>query len=540
MSDAAPQFWDVEWFVERLTFIDKTGKRRQLGESLYPEQRRFLKVFRDSNKDILVLKPRQMGMTTIVIACLFWRIYTCPDPIGALSIMHEDRACKRINKMLREFIQGLPAPLRPTLNKDNAHELEFEHNGAGLMHLMAGSRGEGRSFTYQMLHCSEMGQWPQGSAATKGSGDGADEDTWASVNATLHDGPYTRIVCEFTGDGVGGVGHGMVLTARESDAWEFLFFAWFEFEFYETDVPQDWARNEHDFKEETEAAIIRNHYQELGESITERGIDRKLAWRRAKLTDKKYTMRRFKREYPSSWDDPFKMAENAWFDQDVLAELLEVLAWRFKREAHEDDLRVYIEYDHRYVHFVGMDTSGGTGKDDAVIVVMREDYEVCAVWSSNLTATDEQADIGAQLSARYGEATVLCEQNKYGKDVIERMEGLGVPTWKDERYKNFYMQAGRAGETKREAYSYAREKIRKQHAVQLNGENPLINDETILEQLAVIREGDDGRLEAPPGKHDDHADAWVLALFCSRDYAPEPPPTQDDVTMRLIKKLRRR
>lgn len=536
MRGEPPEYFaDVEWFVERLTFIDKTGKRRQLGESLYQEQRRFLKVFKESKKDILVLKPRQMGMTTIVIACLFWRIWFCEDPIGALSIMHEDRACKRINKMIREFILGLPAPLRPRLTKDNAHELEFEHNGAGLMHLMAGSRGEGRSFTYQLLHCSEMGQWPQGSAATKGSGDGADQDTWASVNATLHEGPYTRTICEFTGDGIGGIGHKLVLTARESDDWEFLFFAWFEFSFYEVDPPDDWERNEYDFQEETEAAIIREAIPEIDEAA----IDRKLAWRRQKLTSKGYTMRRFKREYPSLWDDPFKMAENAWFDQELLNDLHEALAWRFKEDAREDDLRVYHEYDHRYIHFIGMDTSGGTGGDDAVIVVLREDYEVCAVWSSNLKSTDEQADMGAQLSARFGDATVLCEQNKYGKAVIERMEDLGVPTWKDERYKNFYMQAGRAGETKLEAYSYAREKVRKHHAVNPDGENPLINDETILKQLIVIREGDDGKLEAPPGKHDDHADAWVLALFCSRDYRPDPPPSQEHATLRLIKKWQR-
>jgi len=527
-----PKFYDVEWFVSRLTIIDRGGKRTMLGKVLYPEQRQFLKVFKASKKDILVLKPRQMGMTTIVIACLFWRIYTCPDPIGALSIMHELRACKRVNKMIREFIRGLPAPLKPRLNPDNTEEIGMSHNDAGLMHLMAGSRGEGRSFTYQLLHCSEMGQWPQGSAAKGNTSDGADEDTWASVNSTMHEGEYTRRFCEFTGDGVGGIGHGMVLTAKKSDDWEFMFFAWFEFEHYEIDVPKGWERNEKAYLEDAEADIIAAFYKiEVDDPL----IDRKLAWRRKKLTSMKYSMRRFRREYPSKWDDPFMLAENAWFNGEILAKIQRQVPEHWKIELFEDDLRVYEEYDDGHEYFIGQDTSGGVLKDDATVVVVKDDYTVVAVWGSNEVPPYEQADMAAKLSARYGEALVLCEQNKYGLDVIERLEFLGVPTWKDHKGKNFWMQAGRAGETKREVLGFARELVNEQRCCSSDPDEPnLINDELLLEQLQSIREDEKGHIEAPTGEHDDYVIAYVLALWCGRWHYRTAETREDPETVRRL------
>jgi hypothetical protein len=537
------RFHDPEWFVPRLTIVDREGKPSTL-RNLTPEQRRFLRVFRDSKKDILVLKPRQMGMTTIVMACLFWRAYTAPDPVGILSIMHEHKACKRVNRMLRRFAVELPGFLAPLLDPDNADEIVFKHNGAGFQHLMAGGRGQGRSFTYQMLHCSEMGQWPRGSASTANSGEGADEDVWASALATMHDGPYKRRILEFTGDGPTGIGYKMVRTARSSPDWEFLFFRWFDFQHYAVDPPEDWERTD----EEEELAALMAESLELSRSDPE--IDRKLAWRRRKLLDEGYTLQRFRREYPSTWEEPFLLAKSAWFD----GEMLNKVAGRLPPDApgRAKPLRIYHQPEVGRRYFIGMDTSGGTNRDYAVICVLRDDFEVAAVWSSNTTKPVGQANECAKIAAMYAvkvrpsdpeptRPVVLCEENNFGRAVIKRLERLGVRTWKDDRGRNFWTQGGRAGHTKAMVYANAQRLVDSGICLSADPQRDMgMNDAPTLSELIIIREDDRGNICAPEGQHDDHADAYVLALWCGRRYYEPAESTRLDNNTLKFRAAKRR
>jgi len=477
---------------------------------LTAEQERYVRTWTESDKDILVLKPRQMGMSTIVGACWFHRLYMSGDPFSLLCMAHESGACDRFNMMFRVFAQSLPGPLRPPLNPDNMKAIGFTHNDAVARMLMAGGRGQGRSYTYNGGWFSEMGQWPMGSASTK-TDKGVDENVWASANATIHGG---RRTVEFTGNGPFGIGYKMVLTARESDEWDFLFFPWFEIVEYQVEPPPDWERlpDEQDLAEIMAAGLQTKR--------SDPAIDRKLAWRRRKLVDDATSLRDFRREYPSTWEEPFLLAESTWFDGELLNRLLGLVPPHWRRDAFHGALRVYHQPEGGRRYFVGMDTSGGTGKDHAAIVVLRDDFEIAAVWSSNTTPPHAQGDMGAKLSAMFNRAEVLCEENNYGRAVIRRMEDLGAPCWKDERGKNFWTQGGRAGQTKKMVYGHARELVDKQGCCSVADGDRLrgINDESVLAELLVVREGDRGNIEAPEGQHDDHADAYVLALWCGRAY----------------------
>lgn len=533
---------DIWWFVNRLKIQHREGHIVEMRKALQPdgttgltpEQKLFMRVFSETDKNILVLKPRQMGMTTIVMACLFWQAYNCPDPVGILSIMHEHMACKRVNSMLRGFIMGIVAPLRPGMDPDNSAQIGLSHNGAGFAQMMAGGRGQGRSFTFQIIHASEMGQWPRGSASTNKSSEGADADVWASADATAHDGPYRRTIVEFTGDGPSGKGYELVKIARQSDDWVFLFFRWFDFAGYAINPPPDWERT----AEEQEQAQIIAHG--LGVSIDDPQIDRKLAWRRRKIRDKGYSMQRFQREYPSTWEEPFLLAQSTWFDGVLVNKLVALLRLEWHRDNFQGPLRIYHEPEEARKYFVGGDTSGGTGGDMAVFVVIRDDFEVCAVWSSNTTLPAGQGDQGAKLSAKYNNAVNCTEENNYGLEVITRMEELGVRTWKDEREKNFWSQGGRAGQSKKKIYGHARELVDSQGCCSIAEGAALrgINDADILGEMIVVREDARGNIQAPAGLHDDYVDAYVLALWCGRDYYERRsrPVDPDKLKLRAIRR----
>ena len=488
-----PVLKDVRKFTRRLTIQDRQGRIAAFNNQT-PEQREFLRYWM-KHRNILVLKPRQVGMTTISQACAFHAAYTARDPINILTLAHESGACGRVNRMLRQYWRGLPRRLRGDLAIDNANKLQFARNGATMQQYMAGGRGQGRSDTFHMAIFTEMGLYPQGSASVNGGTD-VDRDVWASVMATIHEGPYRRVVVESTGNGPSGQFYDLVGVAQRSDDWGFLFYRWFDFAEYRRKPPVDWKCTDEELE-------LKHLY----------GVDDwQLAWRRMKMVDEGITDLRFRREYPSTWQDPFLLAESSWFDAELLNRVLGKLG-----TTRATMRNTYLPYEEGRTYYLGMDTSGGTGRDYPVIVVLRDDFEVAAVRRSNTTPPHEQAHVGSKMSAEYGGAEVLCEENNYGKEIITRMESMGTRTWKDEKGRNFWTQGGRAGQTKKMVYGFARHLVNDAICVSAAVDSdPMLNDPEIIKELIIVREDAKGNIQAPVGKHDDHADAYVLALWCGR------------------------
>jgi hypothetical protein len=473
-----------EWLIPRLQIIDEQGKRRPIVD-LHPEQVEVMQAF-GTHDQILILKPRQIGITTIVLALLYVDLTTCPDPISLLSITHEMGAMGRMNGMLRTFNDGVPRMVRPPLTKDNSRELEWAHNGAIARQVMAGGRGAARSHTHQMLHATEMGFWPKGSAASAGAD--VDRTMWASANATLHEGPHRKVVVESTGDGPTGIFYELCKAAQTSSDWAFLFFPWSRFSAYELDVPKDWRPA----REEEELAV------EWGLS------DRKLAWRRAKLITMGGDVRRFRKEYPLSWMDPFLLTDQMWFD----IENLNRWAASLSASVAKTGLTVFHPYEAGRNYYIGQDTSGGSGGDDAALQVLRDDLVQCARWRSNTTKPLAQAEMAAAVSIMYGRALVLCEANNHGKVVIEKMDALGVNLWKSHG-KDWYTQRGSSLNTKEWLFDHA--------APLVDGNLVEFGCPVTVAQLMLMMQHADGSIGPATGAdHDDLAMAFLLALWCAK------------------------
>lgn len=538
---------DRRWFVENMLYItDNDGKYRRLGKAR-EEQIEIVEAW-DAHPNVCVLKPRQVGSTTITQGLSFRDTLLCPDPISTLTMAHESGACSRINNMLRGYWRGLPEFMRPPLEKDNSSEIVFGHNGATMMQYMAGGRGQGRSRTYQQAIFTEMAFYPQGSASVKGKTD-ADRDAWASVLATMHkSSPYYKLVVESTGDGPGGQFHDIVLQAQEDPSWAFLFFRWFDFPMYEL-IPRDGFSLTADEKEFTGLYL---------KDIDPAVAVRKMAWRRHKMETEGYSMVRFRREYPSTAEEPFLLHESTWFDAELANKILGRLPaeWRSGHygdqgpkpklgqwelagvREHASRKRVYHEPEPGRTYFIGGDSSGGTGGDPAVYTVLRDDYEIACVWSSNTTAPREQGNICAEMAFEYNNALTLVENNGFGEVVNNRLVELGVRVWHGPDGKRFTSLGGRAGQTKKKVYSYAQHLFNDQIAASAHpDQKPKVNDQQTLREIIVVREDEKGNIQAPSGLHDDHVDAWVFALWCGRLYTVSAPPTHDDETRMKFKRM---
>ena len=73
------------WFIPLLRIISTDGQIFDLVD-MYEEQAQFLRALLRW-KQVIVIKPRQVGLSTMSTAFLFWYLYTATDQLGAVNFL---------------------------------------------------------------------------------------------------------------------------------------------------------------------------------------------------------------------------------------------------------------------------------------------------------------------------------------------------------------------------------------------------------------------------------------------------------------------
>jgi hypothetical protein len=108
---------------------------------------------------VIILKARQLGVSTYVAARLFHRTIFNPG-LRTIIVGHEKRASSNLFQIVKRFYEHLPADMRPSIGASNAEELIFDKIDSGYIVSVATNEGAGRSATAQNLHASEAAFWP--------------------------------------------------------------------------------------------------------------------------------------------------------------------------------------------------------------------------------------------------------------------------------------------------------------------------------------------------------------------------------------------
>ena len=161
-------------------------------EPLYAnEVQRAFEARRGSNN--IVLKARQMGLTTWAAARFFLKTITQPGTL-TLEVAHTQEAAESIFRIVHRFVDCLPEPLRKgplRTSRSNMREIVFPALDAQYLVVSAGERNAGRGLTVQNLHCRELARWP-----------GEPAETLAGLRAAM--APDGGLILESTPEGVGG------------------------------------------------------------------------------------------------------------------------------------------------------------------------------------------------------------------------------------------------------------------------------------------------------------------------------------------------
>lgn len=256
------------------------ASQRYVHERLQEQMKRTGKV------RALVLKGRQVGISTYISGRLYWRT-THTFGQRAFILAHLDDASQNLFDMARRYHDNCPPLVKPQTGKANAKELSFSVLDSGYKVATAGSVEVGRSQTIQLFHGSEVAFWPNA------------QNHAAGIRQAIADAPGTEVIFESTANGIGNVFHSEWKAAERGDSeYEAIFVPWFWHEEYETAPPDDWnppdawLEYEQNYKlrrEQTHWAWRKNR----GLAVVAGGTSDEPCWQ-------------FKQEYPANADEAFQ------------------------------------------------------------------------------------------------------------------------------------------------------------------------------------------------------------------------------------------
>lgn len=241
----------------------------------------------------LVLKGRQQGCSTYVEGRFYWKV-THRQGVRAYILTHVDEATNTLFDMAKRYHDHCPVLVKPHTAASNARELVFDILDSGYRVGTAGSKGAGRSDTFQFFHGSEVAYWPNAETHVQGA-----------LQAVPNEAG-TEVILESTSAGPHGLFYEMCKAAQDGQGqYQLIFVPWFWQDEYREAVSEDFSPT----AEESDYAV---RY----------GLDNmQLAWRRAKIVELR-GVGEFRREYPSTVEEAFAAdAAGALWKRDLINSL---------------------------------------------------------------------------------------------------------------------------------------------------------------------------------------------------------------------------
>jgi hypothetical protein len=502
-------------FLRRLWIRDKSARVVPFEPNW--AQRRMIDVVEQQEAEgrpvrIVVLKARQIGISTLTEALMFVRAFVFPGSHG-LVVAHEIDSSTYLLGMTHLFWSTWAYKDLYTPKYVSRKELEWLETGSSIRIATARNVRTGRSRTVHSLHGSEVAWWEH------------PEEVMVGLRQAVPNDPRTMIVLESTANGVGNWFHDLWEAATTGDVeYAPLFFPW-------------WQHPEY-----TASAINIPAY-DLG-SLTEEeralralGVDDdRLAWRRWAIRnlangDEAW----FAQEYPATPEEAFLATGSNVFPMDALAacyQPFEGLRGSLVRDGaevrfvpnpsgpltifrHPSKDRSWGQY------FVGGDPTHTTRGDFACAqVINRRTYEQVAVWRARcdpMTFGEELAKLGQY----YNVAEIATEVEGPGYATIGHLVALDYPNiwrqrWADKMPGMLSQSLGWSTTWKRKEWAIG-------HLLKLVVDRDVtIHDRVTYDEMRnyVALEDKVGYGPADEDGHDDAVMALAIACICSATDGP--------------------
>lgn len=503
----------------------------------------------------IVLKARQMGMSTIIEALCYWWTST-HRYVTSVIIAHEKNAVNALYKMFRRYYEYSHPHFQPDRKYNTKQELVFDVSDEvkkqyaeegkvppGLqseIKTMVAADGKGRADNINFFHGSEVAFWDDSA------------DIVSSALQAVPMAPESFVFLESTANGIGGYFYDeWQLAKRGESQFKPLFFAWWEHDGYEMDATDEDVGNLDD-----EEQTLYEMFEEA--KVAREQWPRKIAWRRRKKLEFRTEPKKFYQEYPSTPEEAFLASGRPVFDTRQLQAMEKIaldaedsrpyICGEVMRNPDESSIVKYIfheyrrtgehdptpfrvwwlpEKDHKYVMGVDVsegievESSKGREADYSVIDVMDVSSDIpktVARWRGYIDP-DLLGEVVFKIGMFYNKALVGVEVNNHGIATAAYL--------KNNFYRNLYMRETSEDEqfqVRTTKFGWTTNK--KTKPIMISELQRAVRESDIIDlDIVFIREAmsyvkrDDGSMAAQEGQHDDTVMAKAIALQMA-DWSP--------------------
>ena len=239
----------------------------------------------------LIPKARQEGVSSYFLARSTIKCLTRRNR-RAVVISHEAKATERMLAKVHYFLDNMNP--KPVIGTSSKNSITFPKMNSMFYIGTAGTATFGRGDTITDLHCSEVAFWPDA------------KDIMVGLMQSV---PVTgEVSIESTGNGQGDYYHNTCVASQSGKShYKCHFLDWLSFDEYDLPVTDDEA-----------FAIINNLDPDLEEDILYTDwklTPGQLKFRRMRLAEMEYDLRKFDQEYPKTFDECFQASGRGIFSK---------------------------------------------------------------------------------------------------------------------------------------------------------------------------------------------------------------------------------
>lgn len=546
------------YYLENYHFIRTKKLELRPIWPFWDSQEKFLEVFmRQFNMAgiirIIVLKARQLGLTTLSVSLMCWLVFFHPMAYVLTMADEEERTAVNFT-MASTAHENLVWWMRPEKRYNARGKLigfdrvkaEERVTGTGMqsqIYFESANQPSGAAYSKSLfgVHLAEVARYRNDDAITEG------------IYGSLAEVAGTIGIMESTARGRGNLWNRICKNSQTGDLpWEFLFIEWFREPGYCISVPENFK---HTVEEE---AIIKKVKKQADITLS----DGQLAWRRKKIREFVYTSgdeEKFKQEYPLNPVEAFIASGRTAFSKKRLNEMITHFCkpeiWRGDIELNKDDktfkilkisdgcLRIWEFPKASMTYYIAGDPSMGIDGGDpacAQVMAVPEDINLpirqVARWHGWI-GPGKFARVLAALGYMYNTAEIAPECNNITTVASDLVKVILYPKWyrwmREDKAKNAFSNfIGWLTTFRNKSELIAR------FRQALTEWTVIIRCEDDIDEMFDFVEQEEGSetYGAKNGTHDDATMALMIAYYCSTQLRPrmdnsieesKPPADQD-------------
>jgi hypothetical protein len=424
------KFWR---FCAQLRIESKEKGLIPLGEPLGTQKyvmQEITQGLKDDKHFFVILKGRQLGITTISLALdLYWQ-FTHPGWQGTLVADTEENR-DMFRSTLQMYMEGLPKEYKIPLVAHNRNQMVLK-NRSRIYYQIAGNKsrlGQGKAITY--LHGTETASW-------------GNEEGLASLIASLAEtNPERLYMFESTAQGF-NMFHDMYVTAKRAKTQRAIFCGWWRNELYSVDAKSQIYKVYWDGKLNSEEKEWVKEIKALyGVEIN----SRQMAWWRWKMAEGIKDDALMYQEFPPTENYAFVMTGTSFFSnarctdaaKQAKTQIPECYRYAFGQLFQDTEvlrsterlatLKIWEQPLDNAYYVIGADPAYGSSDwaDRFCIQVYRvyaDGLDQVAEFATSELNTYQFAWVIAHLAGAYKNSTLNLEVNGPGQAVINELRNL--------------------------------------------------------------------------------------------------------------------